>query len=90
MQGHCSIADLKTKPIFYALLFFMLIPLASCSGENTPKGNGSIGTTGNLKTARVFHTATLFTNAKVLITGGASIYSPLSDLLNSADLYNPV
>ena len=49
-----------------------------------PASNSSL-TTGNLGTARFFHTATLLPNGKVLVAGGTGI----SSVLTSAELYNP-
>jgi hypothetical protein len=42
--------------------------------------------TGNLNTARVFHTATLLQNGKVLVVGG----NDNDNILDSAELYDPV
>jgi hypothetical protein len=54
--------------------------------RNTP-ASGSWTATGSLHTARLFHTATLLPNGKVLVAGGTD-----SDFfeLHSAELYDPV
>src|SRR5580700_8651644 len=46
---------------------------------------GTFVATGSLITPRTGHTATLLTNGKVLIAGGAV----LSNVLNTAELYDP-
>ncbi len=47
---------------------------------------GTFAATGNMIIARSNHTATLLTNGKVLIAGGAAGFTPLT----AAELYNPV
>ena len=46
---------------------------------------GTWSSTGNLLTARAFHTATLLPSGKVLVAGGQDS----SGFLNSAELYDP-
>ena len=46
---------------------------------------GRFSATGNMATARHYHTATLLLNGQVLVTGGVSG----SAILNSAELYDP-
>jgi len=50
-------------------------------------GSGTFEFTGSLLTARVFHTATLLSNGKVLIAGGIGDGNP--NVLASAELYDP-
>src|SRR5579862_1373407 len=49
---------------------------------------GTFTPTGNLNVARQFHTATLLTNGKVLLTGGFS-YASGFPTTASAELYDP-
>ena len=60
------------------MLFVWLVSAAS--GANTFVGTGS------LNTARLFHTATLLDNGKVLVVGGSS---DTSGYVASAELYDP-
>ena len=53
--------------------------------QQNPTGDPSWIPTGNLGTARAFHTATLLTNGKVLVAGG--IGSSVT-VLSSAELYD--
>ena len=71
--------------------FLLLLSLGASSyaqtGTFTP-------TAGNLITGRVYHTATLLPNGKVLITGGVHrnqnlAIAPFSGMLASAELYDP-
>jgi N-acetylneuraminic acid mutarotase len=57
------------------------------SAELYDPGTGEWYATGKLHTARMYHTATLLSNGKVLIVGG--MHDP-ADFLNSAELYDPV
>src|SRR5262245_10543522 len=50
---------------------------------------GAFSATGNMKTARSDHTATLLANGKVLVAGGCCGPPFLSAPLNSAELYDP-
>ena len=67
---------------------------ASASAELfDPAANGGVGAwraTGGLATARVFHTATLLPNGKVLVVGGStSTANSQNSALASAELYDP-
>ena len=59
---------------------------ALLSAELYNPTTGTFATTGNLNTARVYHTATLLNNGTVLIAGG---YDNNGDTSASAELYNP-
>ena len=53
--------------------------------------SGAFTLTGSMPTTRLGHTATLLNNGKVLTTGGeANWNSPISPILSSAELYDPV
>lgn len=54
-----------------------------------PQSQGAFAPTGDLTTQRMGHTATLLTNGKVLIAGGAAILSGWP-LWSSAELYDPL
>src|SRR5689334_1794516 len=54
--------------------------------QQSPTGDPSWVPTGNLGTARAYHTATLLPNGKVLVAGG--IDSSFT-VLRSAELYDP-
>jgi len=59
---------------------------ALASAELYNPATGTFTPTGNLNTARSWHTATLLNNGMVLIAGGLSRSGPV---LSSAELYNP-
>ena len=63
--------------------------LACVAGIAVAQPVGSFTLTGSLITPRQFHTATLLTNGKVLLTGGISAYNPNAPGLASAELYDP-
>jgi WD40 repeat protein len=60
--------------------YYGACPLSSA--EVYDSGSGTFTTTGRMSVKRVFHTATLLTNGKVLVTGGhdasAELYDPTS------------
>ena len=65
------------------IISFLLLSTAG-AGQSP----GTFTPTGNLTTPRANHSATLLTNGKVLIAGGASIGFPPSQV-SSAELYDP-
>ena len=72
---------MKTRLVL-ALLFLGASSRTSMVMAQSP---GTFTATGNMATARYFHTATLLTTGKVLIAGGTQIVG----LLASAKLYDP-
>jgi hypothetical protein len=66
------------------LAFMILIGAVFCARAQTP---GTFSATGSMTTARVFHTATLLQDGRVLIVGGVSQEN--GPPLASAELYNP-
>jgi N-acetylneuraminic acid mutarotase len=61
-------------------------PILQNSSELYDPTSGSWTTTGGLSTARVFHTATVLQNGKVLVTGGSNFTTIIYD---TAELYDP-
>ena len=69
-------------PVVFALLAGALVSVGPISAA-TP---GTFSPTGDMNTARSYHTATKLTSGKVLVAGG----SDASDVpVDSADLYDP-
>src|SRR5215472_16979364 len=68
----------------------LVIPLLA-SAELYDPSSGTFTATGSMATSRIGHTATLLSNGKVLIAGGADDTSPDSNYLPvaSAELYDP-
>ena len=56
------------------------------SAELYDPSTGSWTTTGSMSSAREYHTASILTNGKVLVTGGGQT---TGGVLNSAELYDP-
>ena len=70
-------------------IFGFLLLLLGVAGHGTialAQSPGTFTATGSMTTPRSGHTATLLTNGKVLIAGGAAGFTPLS----TAELYDPV
>src|SRR5467141_2785245 len=67
-------------PCLFTGYYYESCPLSSA--EVYDVGAGTFATTGKMSVARVFHTATLLNNGKVLVTGGhdasAELYDPAS------------
>src|SRR5688572_14626188 len=69
---------------------FLLVLLGSSSYDLVlAQSPGTFTSTGNMTTARSFHTATLLTNGNVLIAGGASSTVSPHVPVASAELYDP-
>src|SRR5437016_10199298 len=66
--------------------FILLLVLAASAHAQSP---GSFTATGSMTTPRFGHTATLLTNGKVLITGGAILIGNSPIPINTAELYDP-
>src|SRR5579863_660972 len=62
-------------------------PLADAELYNP--ATGTFTSTGNLNTARTYHTATVLDNGIVLIAGGCTGYNCTGGVLAAAELYNP-
>jgi Galactose oxidase, central domain len=69
--------------------FFISVLCAGILAAQSPPSPGTFTSTGDMSTPRVYHTATLLTNGKVLIVGGSGPYSPTLPPLASAELYDP-
>src|SRR5436190_5584555 len=76
-------SSLGVPPLQHPLLLG-LAPVAALSNSDEP-GSGTWTATGNLNTARYYHTATLLPNGKVLVSGGWDGFNPFS----SSELYDP-
>jgi hypothetical protein len=68
------------------LNFFFSVLL---SGVAIAQSTGTFAATGNMSSPRVFHSATLLPNGKVLITGGLSSLISAALTLATAELYDP-
>jgi|GEM_PF-6576510 len=60
------------------------------SAELYDPATGSWTLTGSLNKARAHHTATLLPNGKVLVVGGLNANGSSSEIIKSAELYDPV
>jgi len=76
---------LKSRTVS-CLALSILLGLLSSSTAAVAQPEGTFVPTGQMRTARSHHTATLLQDGKVLITGGAG---ENGETLSSAELYNP-
>ena len=72
-----------------ALTLTLLVSGFGCAWT-TAQSLGTFTSSGDMLHARVFHTATLLADGRVLIAGGISAYAEVADALSSAELYDPV
>jgi hypothetical protein len=70
-------------------LTFGSSPVTLSSSEIYDPSNGTWTGTGSLITARWGHTATLFSDGKVLVAGGAGGWNPNTPLLADSEIYDP-
>jgi galactose oxidase-like protein/Kelch motif protein len=82
-DGLLSATSILARRVAFPLLFLGagLVPVQPCAG-----GSGVFNNTGSLGAARLFHTATLLSNGKVLVAGG---FDNTGLPLASAELYDP-
>jgi len=71
------------------LVLSLLLDVGGSGSIVMAQSPGTFSSTGNMTTARSFHTATLLTNGKVLITGGSQYTPSVNVSLASAELYDP-
>jgi N-acetylneuraminic acid mutarotase len=62
---------------------------ATASAEVYDPTTGTWSLTGSMKTVRAFHTAALLPSGKVLVAGGRGPATDTSELVTSAELYDP-
>src|SRR5207302_5529417 len=68
----------------------LLLDVAGSGSRIMAQSPGTFTSIANMTTQRSFHTATLLTNGKVLITGGSQFSTPPANVsLASAELYDP-
>jgi hypothetical protein len=77
-------SDVASNPRVYSALSSAL-----ASSELYDPSTGEFTPTGNMTTSRVWHTATLLNNGKVLIAGGFSPRGNNCCIVASAELYDP-
>src|SRR5215472_5129463 len=80
-----SAIQITLRVTFISLLAALLTFAAKGQMQQSPTGDPSWVPTGNLGTARAYHTATLLPNGKVLVTGGIGS----NGLSSQAELYDP-
>ena len=81
-----------SKRLWASLLADLLFLLFSYASTVAAQGSGTFIPTGNMTTPRIFHTATLLLNGKVLITGGFDqprLQGTNPKRLASAELFDP-
>src|SRR5580765_5733922 len=81
-------SDSRIRASRIAALIFLSFLLASAALAQTP---GTFAPTGNMTTPRIFHTATLLADGRVLIAGGQRLGPPPGYFTNlsSAEIYDP-
>jgi hypothetical protein len=80
-------SDSKIRASLIAPLILLLFLLASAALAQTP---GTFIPAGSMTTPRIFHTATLLVDGRVLVAGGKRIDPPVVfTTLSSAEIYDP-
>ncbi len=90
LSGRSRIETPPARPRVTGFLLILLSAALLLSASARAGWGGRYGTfvpTGDMSTARAYHTATLLSNGKVLVAGGRSGFR---NELDSAELYDPV